>query len=135
MSKKERNTVWLYPETKELIDSHMKQDNCKSPSEYIEKAIKFYTGYLDSNSDCSANYLPEILTSVIDAIVKGSEYRISRNLFKLAVEVGAVTHMQAAACQVGEETLSQLRAMCVDEVRKINGVIQYEDAVKYQQGE
>ena len=35
MSKKERNAVWLYPETKEMIESHMKQDNCKSASEHI----------------------------------------------------------------------------------------------------
>ncbi len=115
-----------------MIASHMEQDNCKSASEYIEKAVKFYTGYLDSNSDCSANYLPEILTSVVEAIVKGSEERISRNLFKLAVEVGAATHMQAAACEIDDETLHQLRAMCVNEVRKINGVIRHEDAVKFQ---
>ncbi|MEE5993880.1 MAG: hypothetical protein V3G42_11645 [Oscillospiraceae bacterium] len=133
MSKKERNSVWLYPETKAMIESHMEQDSCKSVSEYIEKAVKFYTGYLDCNSSCSENYLPIVLTSVVDAIVKGSENRISRNLFKLAVEVGAVTHMQAATCQIDEETLSQLRAMCVNEVRKINGVIRHEDAVKFQQ--
>ena len=133
MSKKERNAVWLYPETKAMIESHLEQANCKSSSEYIEHAVKFYTGYLDCDSSCSANYLPLILTSVVDAIVKGSEDRISRNLFKLAVEVGAVTHMQAAACQIDEETLSQLRAMCVNEVRKINGVIRHEDAVKFQQ--
>ena len=133
MSKKERNSVWLYPETRAMIESHMEQDSCKSVSEYIEKAVKFYTGYLDCNSSCSENYLPIVLTSVVDAIVKGSENRISRNLFKLAVEVGAMTHMQAATCQIDEETLSQLRAMCVNEVRKINGVIRHEDAVKFQQ--
>ena len=133
MSKKERNSVWLYPETKAMIESHMEQDSCKSVSEYIEKAVKFYTGYLDCNSSCSENYLPIVLTSVVDAIVKGSENRISRNLFKLAVEVGAMTHMQAATCQIDEETLRQLRAMCVNEVRKINGVIRHEDAVKFQQ--
>ena len=132
MSKKERNAVWLYPETKELIEAHMKQDNCKSASEYIENAVKFYTGYLDSNSDYSTQYLSTVLTSVIDAIVKSSEYRISRNLFKLAVEVGAITHLQAAACELDEEKIAQLRVMCVEEVRKINGVIRHEDAVKFQ---
>jgi len=132
MSKKERNAVWLYPETKAMIASHMEQDNCKSASEYIEKAVKFYTGYLDCDSACSENYMPSVLTSVVDAIVKGSEERISRNLFKLAVEVGAATHMQAASCQIDDETLHQLRAMCVNEVRKINGVIRHEDAVKFQ---
>lgn len=48
MSKKERQAVWLYPETKMLIEKHMDADNCKSQSEYIEKAVRFYSGYLDS---------------------------------------------------------------------------------------
>ena len=56
-----------------------------------------------------------------------------QSLFKLVVEVGAVTHIQVASCQIDEKTLSQLRAMCVNEVRKINEVIRYEDAVKFQQ--
>lgn len=30
------------------------------------------------------------------------------------------------------ETLKSLHAMCVNEVRKINGIIDYEDAVEYQ---
>lgn len=40
--------------------------------------------------------------------------------------------MLAAANDVDEETLRQLHIMCVNEVRKINGIIDYEDAVKYQ---
>lgn len=112
----------------------MKQDNCKSASEYIENAVKFYTGYLDSHSECAVQYLSTVLPSVMNAIVKGSEHRISRNLFKLAVEVGAMTHLQAAACELDEETIHQLRAMCVEEVKKINGIIRYEDAVTYQRG-
>ena len=41
--------------------------------------------------------------------------------------------MLAAANDVDEETLRQLHTMCVNEVRRINGIIDYEDAVKYQQ--
>lgn len=128
-----RKKYCLAPEITAMIDSHMEQDKCKSASEYIEKAVKFYTGYLACESSCLKNYLPIILTSAVETIVKNSENRISRNLLKLAVEVGATTHMQAAAYQIDEETLHQLRAMCVNEVRKINGVIHYEDAVKFQQ--
>ena len=40
--------------------------------------------------------------------------------------------MLAAANDVDEETLAELHRMCVTEVRKINGIIAYEDAVEYQ---
>ena len=41
--------------------------------------------------------------------------------------------MTAAMNDVDEETLNKLHAMCVNEVRKINGIIDYEDAVDFQQ--
>ena len=36
---KERTAVWLYPETMERLDGWLNQDNCKSRSEIIEKAL------------------------------------------------------------------------------------------------
>ena len=53
-------------------------------------------------------------------------------MFKIAVELGAVTHMLAAMNQIDEQTLFKLRSMCTDEVRHINGVINFEKAVRYQ---
>ena len=43
---KERTAVWLYPETMERLDGWLPKDNCKSRSEFIEKALSFYMGYL-----------------------------------------------------------------------------------------
>ncbi len=38
--------------------------------------------------------------------------------------------MTAAINDVDDETLESLHAMCVNEVRKINGIIDYENAVR-----
>ena len=57
---------------------------------------------------------------------------MSRTLFKLAVEVGALTHMVAAINEIDDETMKKLRIMCTDEVKRINGVINFEKAVRYQ---
>ena len=53
-------------------------------------------------------------------------------LFKIAVELGAVTHMLAAVHEIDDDTMIKLRAMCIDEVKRINGVINFEKAVRYQ---
>ena len=66
------------------------------------------------------------------AVINGSEQRINRNLFKIAVELGKLAHTIAAANEVDEDTLHELHAMCVDEVRHINGVINFESAMKFQ---
>lgn len=60
---------------------------------------------------------------------------MSRALFKLAVEVGALTHMAAAINDIDDDTLQRLRIMCVDEVKRINGIINFEKAVRYQRSE
>ena len=41
--------------------------------------------------------------------------------------------MIAAANEVDEDTLRELHAMCVNEVSHINGAIEFENAVKFQQ--
>ena len=134
MEKKEKQAVWLYPKTKELIIKHMDEANARSQSEFIEDAIKFYSGYLDCNSGTATEYLAHVLTSIIDGIVKGSEYRINRGLFKLAVESAMQSHIIAALNDVDDETIDDLRGMCVDEVAHINGVINFERAYDYQKG-
>ena len=127
---KQKFALWVYPDTLEEVDKAYEGDNCKSKSEFIEKAIRFYLGYLKQEDN--VNYLSPRITSSVDAVVHGTEQRISRNLFKIAVELGKLSHILAAANDVDDETLLELHEMCLDEVRHINGVINFERAVKFQ---
>ena len=43
---KEKFALWITPECKQLVDDCYADDQCQSRSEYIEKAILFYTGFL-----------------------------------------------------------------------------------------
>ena len=74
-----------------------------------------------------------VLTSIIEAIIKGTENRMNRNLFKLAVETDMIAQLIAAGSQISSETLARLRSMCVENVRRLNGSISVEEAVRYQQ--
>ena len=99
-------------------------------SEFIEKAILFYIGYLSQQDNL--NYISPMITKTVKAQINDTEQRLARLLFKVAVELGKLTHLLAAANDVEDETLRQLLVMCINEVRKINGVIDCEDAVRYQ---
>ena len=127
---KEKMAVYFQPETIKKIEQEYKEDNCASKTEFIEKAVKFYIGYLDEEK--SVNYISPMITETVKAQIKGTEQRLARLLFKVAVELGKLSHMTAAINDVDDETLQSLHAMCVNEVRKINGIIDYEDAVQYQ---
>ena len=127
---KEKMAVYFHPETIKKIEQEYKEDNCASKTEFIEKAVKFYIGYLRQQEE--VNYLSPMITETVKAQIKGTEQRLARLIFKVAVELGKLSHMTAAMNDVDEETLKSLHAMCVTEVRKINGIIDYEDAVEYQ---
>jgi hypothetical protein len=95
-------------------------------SEFIEKAIMFYIGYLSQQDNLSP-----MITETVKAQINGTEQRLAHLLFKVAVELGKLTHLLAVANDVDDETLRQLLVMCINEVRKINGTIDCEDAVRY----
>ena len=130
---KEKFALWAYPDTLEEVEAIYEQDNCRSKSEFIEKAIRFYLGYLKQEGN--VDYLAPRIKSIMEAVVYGAEDRTNRNLFKIAVELGKLSHTLAAANDVDEETLRELHMMCIDEVRHINGTISFERAVRFQNEE
>lgn len=75
-----------------------------------------------------------LLLSAIRATVQASEDRICRLLFKLAVEMDMMMNVLAAAMEIPEEQLRELRGRCVQEVKKTHGMISLDDAVEYQNG-
>lgn len=124
--------LYLFSETMNVVNMLYKHDNCKSKTEFIEKAVRFYCGYLLNSEHTATEFIAPQLAEITEGIVKGSEQKLSRALFKIAVELGAITHMLAAIHSIDDKTLFKLRSMCTDEVKRINGIINFEKAVRYQ---
>ena len=129
---KKRTAVWLYPETIKKMDSLLERDNCKSRSEFIDKALNFYMGYLVSED--TTGYLSKILISAIQGTLKETENRNSSNLFRLSVEMSMMMNILAAGLEINEEELHSLRGRCVQQVKKTRGKVSMEEAIKFQQG-
>ena len=127
---KTKVSCYFMPHTLAEVDHIYKSDNCSTRTEFIEKAVRFYLGYL--NEESGVNYISPMITETVKAEIKGTEQRLARLMFKVAVELGKLSHMLAAVNEIDEETLRDLHTMCINEVRKINGIINYEDAVDYQ---
>ena len=130
--KKIRIPLWLYPSVEDKIMKNFEADNCKSPSEFIEKAIIFYCGYLASEE--YKQYLPNVIIYTMQGSLDSFEDRMATLLFKIAVELCMMLHVTAATNQIDESTLTKLRGMCVDEVKKLRGSVRLENAVKFQNG-
>lgn len=129
---KKRHTVWLTPDAWSQVETSYTKDNCATKNEYIEKAIRFYTGYL--NTQNAASYLPRVLADVLDGKLGALGTRIGKLLFKLVVEQDMIANITAAVNEVHLDDVERLRARCIREIRQTNGVINLEDAVRYQNG-
>ena len=129
---KKRHTVWLTSDAWSQVETSYTKDNCTTKNEYIEKAIRFYTGYL--NTQNAASYLPRVLADVLDGKLGALGMRIGKLLFKLAVEQDMIANITAAVNEVHLDDVERLRARCIREIRQTNGVINLEDAVRHQNG-
>ena len=125
--------LYLEQEILDLCDSLLELAEVRSRNEFVGEALRFYCGYLTSKK--AENYLIQSLSSVMTGTVQDSENRIARMEFKIAVELSKLSQVIAYTHDVDEEALHKLHLKCLDEVRRINGAVDFESAYKYQKRE
>ena len=124
---KQRMGIYLTHETLEKVEKLYKEDSCISRSDFIEKAIIFYCGYITAEN--YQEYFPKVVLSTFQGTLDSFEKRIARLLFKIAVEISVNNRITAATVDVTELNLQRLRARCVDDVKRINGSVSFPQAV------
>ena len=127
---KKRTAVWLTPGVIRRMDSWLEEDNCKTRSEFIEKALRFYMGCLATED--TSEYLSRALVDTLRGTLADNENRLRTLLFKLCVEVNMMSHTVAAHFRADPVNRRELRAFAVDEVLRTNGKIRFDDALDLQ---
>lgn len=127
---KRKFSLWIRPSLLEEVDSLYKGDNCASRSEFMEKALQFYIGYLTCNH--AQDYLAQVIPSTVKGIVDEGSNRMGRLLFKMAVEQAVTSNILAAVCEVDHQELERLRNQCIQQIRKANGMISFDEALRWQ---
>lgn len=105
-------------------------DNCASRSEYVEKALQFYAGYISEKD--SSRFLSRTLVSTMRGLLADTENRIATLLFKLTVEISMMMNVLASLTDVDDDSLHRLRAKCIEDARRTNGSISFSKVVRYQ---
>ena len=121
-------TVRLSEEAANLCTAGLAMDDCRSRNEFIEKAIKYYTGYLSAEKNKMV--LGEQIQKLVESSVKSSEHRLSNQTFRMAVELAKLQMIFALRYRVDEETLEQIHSICEKEVKNINDVFSLEDMIE-----
>ena len=70
---KKCTTIWLRPSVIRRMDAWLEEANCRSRSEFIEKAVRFYMGYLGTED--TSEYLSDALVATLRGIIADSTNR------------------------------------------------------------
>ena len=73
---KQRMGIYLTHETLEKVEKLYKEDSCISRSDFIEKAIIFYCGYITAEN--YQEYFPKVVLSTFQGTLDSFEKRIAR---------------------------------------------------------
>lgn len=111
-------------------DAAVPLTDCRSRSEFISNAIDYYVTKLNCDND--TRLLLPALDEALDGRMKDTENRLSRILFKLAVEIAMMMHVVAGTNEIDGSQLSSLRQLCTEEVARLSGRYSFEDAVRFQ---
>ena len=125
-----RTAVWLSPGVIRRMDSWLEEDNCSTRSEFIEKALRFYMGYLATED--TSEYLSQALVDTLQGIVADNSNRLRTMIFKWCVELNMMGHTIAAHFRADPINRRELRAYAVDEVKRTNGQISFDRALDQQ---
>lgn len=112
------------------VKQSYRKDGCRSLTEFMERAVIYYLGYV--NSEYITDYLSPTIMSSVKAASDENTKRITRILFKLAVEMAIMNNLVAASLDLNEEQINILRHECEREVRKLSGDFNMNDAIRWQ---
>ena len=125
---KRRHSVWLDDATWSKVQYHYKLDGCTTQNDFIDKAIQFYCGYLQS--EYAGDFLPKILGETLEAILSMFGDRIARLLFKQTVEHNVMNHILASDTDIDAATYQKMRGMSYQEVVQTHGQISFPEVLR-----
>ena len=84
---KKSTTIWLRPSVISRMDGWLEADNCQSRSEFVDKALRFYMGYLGTEDNTA--YISQAILTAIQGTLDLNNHRLQTILFKCAVELNS----------------------------------------------
>lgn len=120
---KQHISFWIKNSNLKECEINMKSIGCNSRSDYIDKAVEFYNGYIHNKNN--EDYVNKNVVNTVQALLDSFEKRLARQMFKQSVEISKVFWLIVKEMEIEPEDADTLHASCVDEVKKINGAIKF----------
>ncbi len=129
----EKTAIRFEPELKAEIQNMMSEVNATSMADFVRQATEFYIAFLRQKK--SIDFLAPLLAQTIKNEIESVERNVSQMIYKFAVEQAISNNILACYNGVSDETVRELREMCSKDVAENNGIITFEEAMKFQNSE
>ena len=126
-------SFYIPTELLDICDRNLERANVRSRNQFLVKAVKFYEAYLNKE-ELNAIVTPSFET-VIGARLNLTEDRLAQIIFKLAVEMAATMNILAGAFELDSSKVRNMKHRVIHEVKSLNGAINLEDIIDFQNGE
>ena len=122
----EKTAIRFESKLKNEIQNMMSEANATSMADFVRQATEFYIAYLRQKK--SIDFLAPLLAQTIKNEIESVEKNIS-------VEQAIVNNIVACYNGIDEKTVRELREMCSKEIAENNGIITFEEALRFQNSE
>ncbi len=129
----EKTAIRFESELKAEVQNMMGEANATSMADFVRQATEFYIAYLRQKK--SIDFLAPLLAQTIKYEIESVERNVSQMIYKLAVEQAISNNILACYNGVSDEIVRELREICSIDVAENNGIITFEEAMKFQNSE
>lgn len=126
-------SFYIPTELLNICDRNLERADVRSRNQFLVKSVKFYETYL--NKEELIAILTPVYETVIDARLNLAEDRLAQIIFKLAVEMAYTMNILAGAFELDPDKIERMKYRVQHEVKAINGSINLEDIIRYQNGD
>jgi len=107
-----------------LCDDNLERADIRSRNDFVEKAIEFYSGYL--NAEQNPNFFEEMFTSSAEKKMDTLSKTFGTGQYKIAVELAKLCVLLAENLDIPEQDFRQLHEKCAAEVKALGSLQTFE---------
>lgn len=120
---KKHISFWIEEKDLKECDANIIISDYETRSEYIAEAVRFYNGYIHNKNN--EEYVNNMIRDNLTAMMKKFERRTAKLMFKISVEVAKIFWLLVKELEIDLRDADTLHRSCIDEVKRINGAIEY----------
>ena len=118
-TKKQKTGFWIDGEVIQHMDALLEEAHVNSRSEFAQKAIEFYISFLQTKR--VEKYLLPTFSAAISGVIGGTEERIARLLYTLALEIAMLDRIVAFEKEIPESVLLRIKEASEQDIRENTG--------------